>query len=211
MSTISLDLANRIIDAVLRRAAEIDCRPISVIVVEPGCKVKAFQKEDGSSMIRFEMAFGKAYAALALGRSSKLVRVRAEERPLFMRYLMSATDEQIFPEGGGLQIRGLDGEVIGAVGVTGDTEDREDRRGFRRHGTPCRRPADQQVGRAGEFGIQVRRLHHPQHLSNSNLGDTQKYALSPPYAAPERWRGARAITATDKYSFGVMAFELLSN
>jgi uncharacterized protein GlcG (DUF336 family) len=126
MSTISLDLANRIIDAVLRRAAEIDCRPISVIVVEPGCKVKAFQKEDGSSMIRFEMAFGKAYAALALGRSSKLVHIRAEERPIFMRYLMSATDQQIFPEGGGLQIRSPEGEVIGAVGVTGDTEDRDE-------------------------------------------------------------------------------------
>src|ERR1700693_2647698 len=126
MNAISLDLANRIIEAVLRRAAEIDCRPISVIVVEPGCKVKAFQKEDGSSMVRFEMAFGKAYAALALGRSSKLVRVRAAERPIFMRYLMSATDEQIFPEGGGLQIRNLDGEVIGAVGVTGDSEDRDE-------------------------------------------------------------------------------------
>jgi len=126
MSTITLDLANRIIDAILRRAAEIDCRPISVIVVEPGCKVKAFQKEDGSSMIRFEMAFGKAYAALALGRSSKLVHIRAEERPIFMRYLLSTTGDQIFPEGGGLQIRSAEGEVIGAVGVTGDTEDRDE-------------------------------------------------------------------------------------
>ena len=126
MSAITLDQANRIIAAVLARGAEIDCRPLSVIVVEPGCKVKAFQKEDGSSMIRFEMAFGKAYAALALGRSSKLVKVRAEERPLFMRYLMSASDEQIFAEGGGLQIRDGDGAVIGAVGVTGDTEDRDE-------------------------------------------------------------------------------------
>ena len=123
---ITLDMANRVIEAVLRRAAAIDCRPISVIVVEPGGKVKAFQKEDGSSMIRFEMAFGKAYAALALGRSSRLVRERALERPIFMRYLMGATDEQIFPEGGGLQIRSLDGEVIGAVGVTGETEDRDE-------------------------------------------------------------------------------------
>jgi uncharacterized protein GlcG (DUF336 family) len=123
---ITLDMANRIIEAVLRRAAAIDCRPISVIVVEPGCKVKAFQKEDGSSMVRFEMAFGKAYAALALGRSSRLVRERAVERPIFMRYLLGATDEQIFPEGGGLQIRSRDGEVIGAVGVTGETEDRDE-------------------------------------------------------------------------------------
>jgi uncharacterized protein GlcG (DUF336 family) len=88
--------------------------------------VKAFKKEDGSSMIRFEMAYGKAYAALALGRSSRLVKVRAEENPIFMRYLLSASGEQIFPEGGGLQIRDAHGEVIGAVGVTGDTEDRDE-------------------------------------------------------------------------------------
>ena len=126
MAANTLEKANCIIEAVLRRAAEINCRPISVIVVEPGCKVKAFQKEDGSSMVRFEMAFGKAYAALALGRSSRLVRERAVERPVFMRYLMSATDEQIFAEGGGLQIRSPEGEVIGAVGVTGETEDRDE-------------------------------------------------------------------------------------
>ena len=123
MSTLTLDQANRIIAAILTRGAEIACRPLSVIVVEPGCKVKAFQKEDGSSMIRFEMAYGKAYAALAMGRSSKLVRIRAEEKPIFMRYLSSATGDQIFPEGGGLQIRDAEGQVIGAVGVTGDTED----------------------------------------------------------------------------------------
>jgi uncharacterized protein GlcG (DUF336 family) len=126
MTAITLDQANRIIAAILKRGAEINCRPLSVIVVEPGCKVKAFQKEDGSSMIRFEMAYGKAYAALAMGRSSKLVKVRAEEKPIFMRYLISASGDQIFPEGGGLQIRDAAGEVIGAVGVTGDTEDRDE-------------------------------------------------------------------------------------
>ena len=126
MSAITLADANRIIDAIVKRGAEINCRPLSVIVVEPGCKVKAFQKEDGSSMIRFEMAFGKAYAALALGRSSKLVRVRNEEKPIFMRYLIAASDDRIFPEGGGMLIRDGSGEVIGAVGVTGDTEDRDE-------------------------------------------------------------------------------------
>src|SRR6201985_3758120 len=126
MTTITLDQANRIIAAVLQRGAELDCRPLSVIVVEPGCKAKAFQKEDGASMIRFEMAFGKAYAALALGRSSKLVRIRNEEKAAFMRYLIAPSDDQLFPEGGGMPIRNADGEVIGAVGVTGDTEDRDE-------------------------------------------------------------------------------------
>src|SRR5215468_11906488 len=101
MSAITLDQANRIIAAILERGAAIDCRPLSVIVVEPGCKVKAFQKEDGSSMSRFEMAFGKAYAALALGRSSRLVRIRNEA---FMRYLIAASDDQLFPQGGSMQI-----------------------------------------------------------------------------------------------------------
>lgn len=123
---LTLTQANIIIAAILARGAELQCRPLAVIVVEPGCKVKAFQKEDGASMMRFEMAFGKAYAALALGRSSRLVRIRNEERPAFMRYLMAASGDQIFPEGGGLQIRDESGNVVGAVGVTGDTEDRDE-------------------------------------------------------------------------------------
>ena len=52
-------------------------------------------------MMRFEMAMGKAYAALALGRSSDLVRQRAEHRPMFMEFMIGASQGRIFPEGGG--------------------------------------------------------------------------------------------------------------
>ena len=123
---ISLAEAERIIDAILARSRELHCRPMSAVVVELGGSVKAFQKEDGSSMLRFEMAFGKAYASLALGRSSSLVRMRAEERPMFMDYLLRASDGKIFPEGGGMLIRNGDGEIIGAVGVTGDVQERDE-------------------------------------------------------------------------------------
>ena len=126
MTMISLEQSNGIIAAIFSSGHELGCRPMSVVIVEPGAKVKAFQKEDGSAMMRFEMAFGKAYAALALGRSSSLVRVRTEERPLFMQYLIRASDDQIFAEGGGRLIRDNDGEVIGAVGVTGDTQERDE-------------------------------------------------------------------------------------
>jgi len=123
---INLAQSNRIIESIFARGRELGCRPLSVIIVEPGAKVKAFQKEDDSAMMRFEMAFGKAYAALALGRSSSLVRMRTEERPLFMQYLIRASDDQIFPEGGGMLIRDKDGELLGAVGVTGDTQERDE-------------------------------------------------------------------------------------
>ena len=126
MSIITLAQAEAIIDAIFARGRELDLRPLSVVVVEPGCKVKAFKKEDGSAMMRFEMAFGKAYASLALGRSSNLVRERAEQRPMFMDYLLNASDGQIFCEGGGMLVRDDDGEVIGAIGVTGDTQEQDE-------------------------------------------------------------------------------------
>ena len=126
MTTVTLAQAETMIDAIFARGRELACRPLSVVVVEPGAKVKAFKKEDGSAMMRFEMAFGKAYAALALGRSSSLVRVRAEQRPMFMDYLIRASDDQIFPEGGGMLVRNAAGDVIGAIGVTGDTQERDE-------------------------------------------------------------------------------------
>jgi uncharacterized protein GlcG (DUF336 family) len=126
MGEVTLEQSDRIINAILVRGRELDCRPLSVIVTDPGARPKAFRKEDGSAMMRFEMALGKAYAALALGRSSSLVRTRTEERPLFMNFLMGASGGQIFAEGGGLLIRNDRGDVIGTVGVTGDTEARNE-------------------------------------------------------------------------------------
>ncbi len=123
---ITLEQANRIIAEVLTEGRRLGCRPLAVAVVEPGAVVKAFQKEDHASMLRFEMAYGKAYAALALGRSPHLVRVRAEERPLFMDYVVKASGDRLFPEGGGRLIRNEHGETIGAVGVTGDSQERDD-------------------------------------------------------------------------------------
>lgn len=126
MTAITLKQSERIIDAILARGRELDCRPLSAVVTDIGARAIAFKKEDGSAMMRFEMAMGKAFAALALGRSSSLVRVRNEERPLFMNYLINASDGKIFPEGGGRLIRNERGEVIGAVGVTGDTQERDE-------------------------------------------------------------------------------------
>jgi uncharacterized protein GlcG (DUF336 family) len=126
VSEVTLKQSDDIINAILTRARELDCRPVSIVVTDPGARVKAFKKEDGSAMLRFEMALGKAYAALALGRSSSLVRARAEERTLFMSYLHGASEGRIFAEGGGMLIRDARCEVIGAVGVTGDTETRDE-------------------------------------------------------------------------------------
>ncbi len=121
MSTITLAKAEEIIATIFGRARERNCKPMAVAVTDVGSSVIAYKREDDSSTLRFEMARGKCYAALALGRSSSLVRIRAEQRPMFMDYLHRASDGQIFAENGGMLVRDDAGLVIGAVGVTGES------------------------------------------------------------------------------------------
>jgi uncharacterized protein GlcG (DUF336 family) len=81
MRALSLEEANTIIAATFAAAKKRKCRPMSAIVLDAGGRVKAFQKQDGASMLRFEICCGKAYGALALGRPSKLVLEKVREKP----------------------------------------------------------------------------------------------------------------------------------
>jgi uncharacterized protein GlcG (DUF336 family) len=126
MRGLSLEEANNIIAATFAAAKKRKCRPMSAIVLDAGGRVKAFQKQDGASMLRFEICYGKAYGALALGRSSKLVLQKAREKPLFMQSVEHLADYPLFLEGGGQLIRDKSGEVLGAVGVTGDANELDD-------------------------------------------------------------------------------------
>ena len=97
MRGLSLEEANTIIAASFAEAKKRKCRPMSAIVLDAGGRVKAFQKQDGASMLRFE----KAYGSLALGRPSKLVLQKAREKPLFMQSIENLADYPLFLEGGG--------------------------------------------------------------------------------------------------------------
>jgi uncharacterized protein GlcG (DUF336 family) len=126
MRALSLEQANTIIAATFATAKKERCRPMSAIVLDAGGRVKAFQKQDGASMLRFEVCYGKAYASLALGRPSKLVLQKANEKPLFMQSIDNLADYPLFLEGGGQLIRDREGEVMGAIGVTGDANEMDD-------------------------------------------------------------------------------------
>lgn len=125
MNRISLEQANAVIDAAFRKGAELKLKPLSVAVLDPGGHVIAFQRQDGASLARFQIATGKAAGALAMGLSSRKVADIAVERPTFFAGLAALAPNGIIAAAGGV-IAMADGEVMGAIGVTGDTSDNDE-------------------------------------------------------------------------------------
>jgi uncharacterized protein GlcG (DUF336 family) len=126
MRAISLAEALKIIEGTFASAERRKAYPLSAIVLDAGGRVKAFHKQDGCSLLRFEIAYGKAFAALSLNRSSRQVLQKAREKPAFMQSLGELSDGPLFLEGGGQLIRDETGEIVGALGVTGDVNEVDD-------------------------------------------------------------------------------------
>ncbi len=126
MRSITMDEALAILQGTFRKAAELEAYALAGIILDAGGRVKAFLKQDGASLMRFEIARGKAFAALALHRSSRQVLQKFREKPAFMDTLRDLADGPIFLEAGGQLIRDASGEIVGAIGVTGDVNEVDD-------------------------------------------------------------------------------------
>src|SRR5258708_27443311 len=126
MRGITLAEANTIIEGTFASAGKRKAYALAAIVLDAGGRVKAFQKQDGASLMRFEIAYGKAFGALALNRSSRQVLQKAKEKPAFMQSLTELSDGPLFLEGGGQLIRDKADEIVGALGVTGDVNEVDD-------------------------------------------------------------------------------------
>jgi uncharacterized protein GlcG (DUF336 family) len=90
-TSLSLDRANAIVTEALVLGRKASLLPLTVVVLDAGGKLVAMQSEDGSGLVRFEIAFGKAYGALGMGISSRLIRDRLSERPAFQNAIAAAS------------------------------------------------------------------------------------------------------------------------
>jgi len=126
MTRISLDQANTIIAAAFSKGTELKLKPLSVAVLDAGSHLIAFQRQDGASTLRPQIACGKAGGALALGVSSRAIGEMATERPTFVGALAPIAPHGVVPAAGGVIVIDGDGATIGAVGVTGDTSDNDE-------------------------------------------------------------------------------------
>ncbi len=126
MTTLTLEVARTIIAGARAHGSAAGLKPLTVVVLDAGAHVVAAEREDGSSMKRFEIAFGKAHGALSLGMGSRSIMGRAEQQPYFIAAVTSAVGGALVPVPGGVLIRDAGGDLLGAVGVTGDTSDNDE-------------------------------------------------------------------------------------
>jgi uncharacterized protein GlcG (DUF336 family) len=121
MAEISRAKARLIIAKAIACGREKGMKPLSVIVLDSGGHVKAFEREDGAAPGRYQIAEGKAYGVVMTGMSGSALFNRAEQQPYFVAALNGAYGGKVIPVPGGVLVRDKNGVVIGAVGVTGDT------------------------------------------------------------------------------------------
>ncbi|MGO9005146.1 MAG: GlcG/HbpS family heme-binding protein [Beijerinckiaceae bacterium] len=126
MMELTLDLSRRIVDAALAFAREKSFNPLAVVVLDARGALRAAAAEDGTSLARWKIAFGKANGALALGMGSRRLAAAAIERPHFFAGLTTILDEGVVPVPGGVLVRDAAETLIGAVGASGDTSDNDE-------------------------------------------------------------------------------------
>ncbi|MFQ3252928.1 MAG: hypothetical protein ACI9U6_001218 [Loktanella salsilacus] len=124
MTQITAAQARTIIEVAMKTGADKGFKPLSVVILDAGGHVKAFERADGAAPGRYGIAHGKAYGAVMLGMPGSAQMARAEAQPYFMAAVNGVYGGQVVPVPGGVLVK-ADGVVIGAVGVTGDTSDND--------------------------------------------------------------------------------------
>ncbi len=122
---LTLALANTIVTAALHAGREHRFMPLTVAVLDAGGHLVAFQREDRSGILRFDIAYGKAYGALGMGFGSRELFNRTASNPTFMASLASVSGGRLVPVPSGVLIL-QGGDVIGAVGISGDVSDNDE-------------------------------------------------------------------------------------
>ncbi len=123
---LKLDQAQAIVAAALKYARANALKPMGFVVLDERGALRAAAVEDGTSLARWRVAYGKAQGSLSMGVSSRKLNDMAVERPHFVASLASVFSEGLIPVPGGVLIRDADDAVIGAAGASGDTSDNDE-------------------------------------------------------------------------------------
>ncbi len=123
---LTLKQANTIIENALAKSHADGIKPLAVVVLDASGHIVATQRDDGASMFRVDVALGKAWAAVAMGASSRALSNRAQGNPNFFVTLAATAGGKFLPQTGAALIRDADGTIIGSAGASGGTGEEDE-------------------------------------------------------------------------------------
>ena len=126
MSKLTLKQANTIVEKAFAKAREMKIKPLGVVVLDESGNIVSAQREDGASMFRLDVSKGKAWAAVAMGASSRALGKRAKDNPNFFVALATTAGGKFLPQTGAALIKDKDGAIIGSAGASGGTGDEDE-------------------------------------------------------------------------------------
>ncbi len=126
MTGLTLATANGVIEAAFAASAQAGYKPMAVVVLDDSGHLVSAQRQDGASMFRTDVATGKAWAAAAMGASSRVLSERAATNPNFFVSLASTAHGRFLPQTGAVLIKDAAGQIVGAVGASGGTGDEDE-------------------------------------------------------------------------------------
>src|SRR6202049_3835383 len=112
MSVVTLAQASTIVDTALKKGRDTNCAPLTVAVLDAGGHLVAFKREDKSGLLRFDIAFGKAWGALGMGFGSRTLAARAAKTPMFFTMLAAASGGRMGTKPGGGLIKDSFGTLV---------------------------------------------------------------------------------------------------
>ena len=121
MNELTLEAASLIVDKALEKRKEMGFVPLTVAVLDAGGQIKVLKREDGSSLLRPEIAIGKAWGALGMGFGGRELARRASNNPIFFGALSDMSGGRMVPNPGAVLIRSDSGDILGSIGISGDT------------------------------------------------------------------------------------------
>jgi uncharacterized protein GlcG (DUF336 family) len=124
--SVTLAQASAIVDVALKNARDSNLAPLTVAVLDSGGHLVAFKREDKSGILRFDIAYGKAWGALGMGFGSRTLAGRAAKTPQFFTMLAAASHGRMVTNPGGVLIKDASGNIVGACGISGDTSDKDE-------------------------------------------------------------------------------------
>jgi uncharacterized protein GlcG (DUF336 family) len=124
--SVTLSQASTIVDVTLKKARDSNLAPLTVAVLDSGGHLVAFKREDKSGILRFDIAYGKAWGALGMGFGSRTLAGRAAKTPQFFTMLAAASHGRMVTNPGGVLIKDASGNIVGACGISGDTSDKDE-------------------------------------------------------------------------------------